>query len=244
MSYYINPILQQQTGQQFPLPGPGGYDFVKAHFYPEWITAEGPTHWAEMHWMSPSTLGIDFSSFTQMIAQAFGDLQQGGHPIAWRLYHRDFFDVHVPEQICTPDWIPWIGIECIPIPSPIGGANLITAEGWALQILYQGSPPAIALTGSLTLILLVLGIFAIVFLASTGEINLDPNLTHLIEQATPGGAAGEITKVFLVAAIAFGVIAFVLPNISQPTLGTTIKTGPVTTQLGLGRPAPQPARRR
>lgn len=236
MSIFINPILQQQTNQPFPLPAPDGpdWEFHQAYYWPEWFgVSDEDVEFSETRWISPSTFGISFDQITTMVANAFLDLGAGGSPLAWRLYRRQLFDVNVPDQVCTPDWLPWIGQTCIDVPV-IGGTNLLSAEEFSLQIIYHGSPPAIAITGSLTLAILAIGLILVIVLASSGHLHIDPAVKSTIESFSPAKTAAGVTEVFVWMAVAFGIAAIVLPKIQQPSLGLNVRAGPVSANVGQG----------
>lgn len=226
MSIVVNPFPILNTGLAFPLDVPDqdhNWEIIKTFFYqPDWDNAAGTdVEFVINKWVDIQFFGINdtiFDNLAQLITDKFVELGQGGTPLAFRIYRAQEFQVSVPQTICVPEWGILGGIfggdGCFDVPV-IGGSTLVTAYVYAMELIYTGSPLAITLTGSLTLILAIIGIIVAVYLIGTGTIHLDPGTKQIIDHLTPGGTAGSITTALLVGGAVIGLLLVLAPGLGK-----------------------------
>ncbi len=238
----INPTVPYFEGPPFPLtnaPAGPDWELLAKAFYPGWASLpDGTYDFLEHQWLTLQRGDINIDNLFPVIQDQFNQVGEG-YPLAYRVWHREVIDASIPDHYCLPDFIPMFG-GCHDIPF-VGGTNIASMHEWKIELIYHNIiPVAIALAIAIAI---VIGTLVIADKITHGKVDVSQIIKDAFRDWSPGGTAAGVSQVFLVAAIAFGVIAFVLPTIA-PTTSTTIKAGPVSTTMGLGRPAPQPARRR
>lgn len=244
MAHSISPIVYDVPPTSvFPLNPPSDYEQVGQYLWPGWAGITGDAEWAEFNVQTVSVFGISMSELTEGMAahfvHAFDLLGLGGTPRAMRVFKRKIFDVQIPETLCSPSWIGIPGVFGTRLPHgcvslPYGGTSLVEADEFKIQIIYQGSPAAVVLAA--TIAFLAVAIVIGLTLSATGVVHFPSNtgasIKDSIDKWSPKETVGGIAQVFILSAIAFGVIALVLPGVRQPSLDLSGNVGPVTIRSG------------
>lgn len=216
----------------FPTDPPPGYDFVNAHFYPTFANApEDDYDYIEVEWFTVDAFGSDIlGNIATSIQQQF-QAQGQGFPLAIRLYKKQIFNVEVPSTYCLPSFLPFGVGGCHNVPL-VGGQTVASGWQYRLQMLYHN---VIAVVVAVTIAIVALIGFALLFDEVTHDTyHITTSLLDAIKNSTPGGAASAVSGTFILMAVAFGIAAYVLPTISQPSVGTAIRAGPATVSVGSG----------
>lgn len=230
-------LIPASTQPQFPLETPDpDFDIVSTKFYPAWNSIHNEeVDWAQVKWFSPRSSFLPFQTITnnfyQGLAQHFADAGEGS-PLAVRLYHREIFDVEVPDEFTIPSFIPWVGGNTYSVPV-VGGTTVVAGDEWYMQIIYHNP---IALAGVWAFLVILLGVIVVIYVIeslSGGKVAVTEGVKQFIEElaAIPKETAGAITTVLLLGIALFAVVGWVAPHIAT-SASTAVRAGPVTTTIG------------
>ena len=232
----------------FPLDGPPiadpDWELVEVKFIqPAWDNAFGEHDFVEFSWSTLELLGSSgyIGKIVNSVAEYFSSLGEG-QPLAYRLYHREVFDVTFPTQVCVPDYIPFAG-GCHDIPV-VGGATVASGHQWHLQFIYHNPVEAFGVWGFLTALLVVGVIGAAVLAATHGKVDLGSVASKPVKEiidASASAAKGVASSLGLVFLAGVGLIVALAIFVPQLGTQTTVHAGPVTTTLR-GREPPSTRR--
>lgn len=206
----------------FPLDPPGfNWQRIKGYFWPAWFDApDGQYDFVEITWFTAGSFGININSVASSIAQTFANYGEGT-PLAMQLFHRQVFDVDVPDQYCLPAELPFGVGGCHDIPI-IGGQNIVSGDEWHLQVIYHNPLPAIIVIAGV--IVALVASVVVIDRITHGQFQLTRSFLELLEQLTPAGEAKAITSVIFVAVGAIVGLALLFPKLGGQ-IGGAFRTG-------------------